>query len=65
MSGNNIFQRIIDKEIPAKIVHEDDFCLAFHDVAHGRQGPPRSTARRAHPPSPPVLASRAANMARA
>ncbi len=28
-----IFQRIIDKEIPAKIVHEDDQCLAFHDVA--------------------------------
>ena len=28
-----IFKRIIDKEIPAKIVHEDDLCLAFHDVA--------------------------------
>lgn len=28
-----IFQRIIDKEIPAKIIHEDDLCLAFHDVA--------------------------------
>lgn len=28
-----IFQRIIDKEIPAKIVHEDERCLAFHDVA--------------------------------
>lgn len=28
-----IFQKIIDKEIPAKIVHEDDRCLAFHDVA--------------------------------
>jgi histidine triad (HIT) family protein len=28
-----IFQRIIDKEIPAKIVFEDDLCLAFHDVA--------------------------------
>ena len=27
-----IFQRIIDKEIPTKIVHEDDLCLAFHDV---------------------------------
>ena len=27
-----IFQRIIDKEIPAKIVYEDDRCLAFHDV---------------------------------
>jgi histidine triad (HIT) family protein len=32
MSGKTIFQRIIDKEIPAKIIYEDDFCLAFHDV---------------------------------
>ncbi len=28
-----IFQRIIEKQIPAKIVFEDDLCLAFHDVA--------------------------------
>ena len=28
-----IFQKIIDKEIPANIVHEDELCLAFHDVA--------------------------------
>lgn len=28
-----IFQPIIDKEIPAQIVHEDDLCLAFLDVA--------------------------------
>jgi histidine triad (HIT) family protein len=28
-----IFKRIIDKEIPAKIIYEDDRCLAFHDVA--------------------------------
>jgi histidine triad (HIT) family protein len=27
-----IFSRIIRKEIPAKIVYEDDLCLAFHDV---------------------------------
>lgn len=27
-----IFKKIIDKQIPAKIVHEDDLCLAFHDV---------------------------------
>lgn len=31
--AQTIFQRIINKEIPAKIVHEDDLCLAFHDVA--------------------------------
>jgi len=30
--GKTIFQRIIDKEIPAKIAYEDDRCLAFHDV---------------------------------
>jgi histidine triad (HIT) family protein len=28
----NIFQKIIDKEIPAAIVYEDDRCLAFHDI---------------------------------
>jgi histidine triad (HIT) family protein len=33
MAVKTIFQRIIDKEIPAKIVHEDDRCLAFHDVS--------------------------------
>lgn len=27
-----IFTKIINKEIPAKIVYEDDLCLAFHDV---------------------------------
>ena len=28
-----IFKKIIDKEIPAKIIHEDEHCLAFHDIA--------------------------------
>jgi histidine triad (HIT) family protein len=32
MSGKTIFKRIIDKEIPAKIVYEDDRCLAFEDI---------------------------------
>ena len=32
MMADNLFLRIIDKEIPAKIVYEDDLCLAFHDV---------------------------------
>lgn len=27
-----IFKKIIDKEIPANIVYEDDLCIAFHDV---------------------------------
>jgi histidine triad (HIT) family protein len=32
MPDKTIFKRIIDKEIPAKIVYEDDQCLAFQDV---------------------------------
>lgn len=32
MLSDNIFQKIIDKQIPARIVYEDDRCLAFHDV---------------------------------
>jgi histidine triad (HIT) family protein len=32
MAEKTIFKRIIDKEIPAKIVYEDDECLAFQDV---------------------------------
>ena len=32
MMAENIFQKIIDRQIPAKIVYEDDLCLAFHDV---------------------------------
>lgn len=30
---NNIFARILRGEIPCKKVHEDDFALAFHDIA--------------------------------
>jgi histidine triad (HIT) family protein len=29
---DNIFQKIIDRQIPAQIVYEDDRCLAFRDV---------------------------------
>jgi histidine triad (HIT) family protein len=32
MLKDNLFQKIIDGKISAKIVHEDDRCLAFHDV---------------------------------
>jgi histidine triad (HIT) family protein len=28
-----LFTRIINREIPAKIVYEDDRCLAFEDIA--------------------------------
>jgi histidine triad (HIT) family protein len=33
MAQKTIFKRIIDGEIPADIVHEDELCLAFRDVA--------------------------------
>jgi histidine triad (HIT) family protein len=32
MLADNIFQKIIDRKIPADIVYEDDRCLAFRDV---------------------------------
>ena len=31
--GKTVFQKIIDREIPADIVFEDDICIAFRDVA--------------------------------
>ena len=30
--SKTIFQKIIDREIPAKIEHEDDQCIVLHDV---------------------------------
>ena len=33
MSEKTIFKRIIDGEIPADIVHDDEHCLAFRDVS--------------------------------
>lgn len=33
MMADNLFLRIINKEIPATIVHEDDDILAFEDVS--------------------------------
>ena len=32
MLQDNLFLKIVEKKIPAKIVHEDDLCIAFHDV---------------------------------
>ncbi|MDX1950358.1 MAG: HIT domain-containing protein [Rickettsiales bacterium] len=29
---NNIFAKIIKKEIPTKILYEDEFCIAFNDI---------------------------------
>lgn len=33
MSEKTLFERIIAREIPADIVHEDDLCIAFNDIA--------------------------------
>lgn len=30
--NKTIFEKIIQREIPAKILYEDDRCIAFHDV---------------------------------
>ena len=32
MAEKSIFQKIIDREIPADIVYEDNLCLAFRDI---------------------------------
>jgi histidine triad (HIT) family protein len=32
MMTDNIFLKIVEKKIPAKIVYEDDRCLAFRDI---------------------------------
>lgn len=33
MIERNIFKDIIDRKLPAEIIHEDDQCLAFKDIA--------------------------------
>ena len=30
---NNVFARILRKEVPAEVLHEDDQCMAFKDAA--------------------------------
>ena len=32
MADKTLFERIIAREIPAEIVHEDDRCIAFRDI---------------------------------
>jgi histidine triad (HIT) family protein len=32
MLSDNLFLKILSKQIPAKIAYEDDLCLAFHDI---------------------------------
>lgn len=31
--GPTIFDKIIDKSIPADVIHEDDVCMAFRDIS--------------------------------
>ncbi|MEY4797785.1 MAG: hypothetical protein RI978_86 [Verrucomicrobiota bacterium] len=31
-SPKTLFQKIADREIPAKLIHEDAVCVAFHDI---------------------------------
>ncbi len=33
MTEKTIFKKIIDGEIPADVVYEDDQCMAFHDLS--------------------------------
>lgn len=30
--SKTIFQKIIEREIPAKLAHEDEHCIAIHDI---------------------------------
>lgn len=32
MAEKTLFEKIIDREIPADIVHEDEHCIAFKDI---------------------------------
>lgn len=32
-TGDTIFGKILRKEIPCDFIHEDDLCVAFHDLA--------------------------------
>ncbi len=33
MSDKTLFQKILDREIPAPLIYEDDLVAAFHDIA--------------------------------
>jgi len=30
--SKTLFQKIIDREIPARLAHEDEHCIAIHDI---------------------------------
>lgn len=33
MAEKTIFKRILDKEIPVELIHEDEQCVAFRDIS--------------------------------
>jgi histidine triad (HIT) family protein len=33
MSSKTLFQKIMDREIPASIAYEDEHCMVLHDIA--------------------------------
>lgn len=33
--SKTLFEKIIDRELPATIVHEDEYCVAFKDINPG------------------------------
>ena len=55
--GDTIFSRIIRREIPADIVHEDDEVLGFRDVSHAVMPPATSPQA----PNPCAVHSQAGN----
>ena len=32
MTNKTLFEKIIDREIPADIIYEDDLCIAINDI---------------------------------
>lgn len=35
MTSKTLFEKIIDRTLPAEIVYEDEHCVAFHDIQPG------------------------------
>lgn len=44
-----IFEKIIDREIPADIIYEDDVCVGFLDIAPVRKGHTLLISRKPYP----------------
>lgn len=44
-----VFEKIIDREIPADIVYEDDVCIAFLDIAPVKKGHVLLCSKKSYP----------------